>query len=234
MNEVLRKQSGPDSDHDGKLWATKYLHRAASHGWLGLVDILIRDGLDIDHPYQQGRTALCKAAEEGHAQVVDTLLKAGANRNFRTTTGADTPIILAARKGHEEVVKLLLEAGADMSQENAFSKTARALAEEGGHGTAVQMLAQREHDGPLVETSDGLCSDVDAEFKATIVDFNFASDVHQHSIEEISVDKLLEIRGLEYLGQDMPSLKWIHLPANNVSVEMVTSSQVMSANSFFR
>ena len=81
------------------------------------------------------------AAAEGHAAVVELLLKAGAdaNRAARVTTiedrknsdhptGGLTPLMFAARNGHEAVVRALAAAGADLKAANGDGATATVIA----------------------------------------------------------------------------------------------------------
>ena len=61
------------------------------------------------------QTALVWAAAEGHAEVVEELIKAGAE--FRTPLASGfTPLLFAVREGHIEVVRTLVKAGADVNE----------------------------------------------------------------------------------------------------------------------
>ncbi len=81
------------------------------------------------------------AAAEGHADVVKTLLEAGAdpNRKARVTTiddrkhadhatGGFTALMFAARNGHEEVATALVKGGADPKLTNGDGATAMVIA----------------------------------------------------------------------------------------------------------
>ena len=74
----------------------------------------------------------------GHAEVVELLLKAGADKNARSRSG-NTALCLALHQGHVEVARLLLEAVADKNCINEGRLTARGLASRGGH-EVVQLL----------------------------------------------------------------------------------------------
>ena len=55
------------------------------------------------------------AAAEGHAEVVEALLQAGAD--FRTPLPSGfTPLFFAVREGRTDVVRVLLKAGADVNE----------------------------------------------------------------------------------------------------------------------
>lgn len=69
-----------------------------------------------------GATALIIAAQQGHEDVVEVLLRAGANPNERSlhnpllfNDGGGTPLTAAAFSGHTAVVQRLIEAGADVN-----------------------------------------------------------------------------------------------------------------------
>ena len=57
-------------------------------------------------------TALAWAAQEGHEQVVDVLLKAGANPDTQGQ-GGWTALMVASKCGHKDIVKALVEGKAD-------------------------------------------------------------------------------------------------------------------------
>ena len=58
---------------------------------------------------------LCLAAEYGHIEAIDFLLKHGADLNERTLAQGETPLHLAARNGHLEIIHLLLRKGGNLN-----------------------------------------------------------------------------------------------------------------------
>src|SRR5678815_3043297 len=89
------------------------------------------------------RQALMRAAEEGHAHVVNALLAAGADPNMKAhvsqlttrknadhATGGFTALMFAVRNGHEDVVRALAEGKADFKATNGDGVTATAIAVE--------------------------------------------------------------------------------------------------------
>ena len=91
----------------------RVLARAASLGAAEIVSLLIGTGRAVlDHADKWGVTALHYACRDGHLDVVEHLVEAGANVNVGEAYGF-APLHEAAENGHLDVVKLLVERGAD-------------------------------------------------------------------------------------------------------------------------
>src|SRR5437867_3533711 len=74
-----------------------------------------RAGAKVDATDRKSQTALMWAADEGHAAVVELLIKAGADVRARLKSGF-TPLLFAAREGRLEAVRALLKAGVDPNE----------------------------------------------------------------------------------------------------------------------
>lgn len=110
------------------------------------------------------QSALMWAAAQGHSDVVELLLKAGADfrarslsytqtvvgeetqragreaLNYDVIRGGSTPLLFAARNGDAASAKLLLEAGADANDELPDGTSALVLAAHSGHGDVGKLL----------------------------------------------------------------------------------------------
>ena len=73
---------------------------------------------------RRGQTALMWAAAEGHADVVQALIDAGADFRTRLPSGF-TPLLFAVREGRIDVVRVLLKAGADVNETIPVERTRR-------------------------------------------------------------------------------------------------------------
>jgi ankyrin repeat protein len=118
------------------------LMAASRSGSLPAVRMLLDRGADVNATDAfQKQTALMWASAEGHVDVVDTLLKAGANpdlkahitsitqrRNADHPTGGFTALMWAARNGYEDVVRALVKGGADLSIKNGDGASAAMVA----------------------------------------------------------------------------------------------------------
>ncbi|CAH6420141.1 Hypothetical protein UVM_LOCUS60 [uncultured virus] len=82
---------------------------------------------------------LAWAAEEGHADIVQFLLRRGADVDLKNENG-NTPLICSAWKGRTTVTRLLLEAGADPDAVNGNKNTALIWAAAKGHAQDAALL----------------------------------------------------------------------------------------------
>jgi len=64
-----------------------------------------------------------EATAESHLEIIQALLKAGANVNDKDLDGR-TLLMIAAMKGMDKAVKVLLDAGADINAQDNFGSTA--------------------------------------------------------------------------------------------------------------
>lgn len=90
--------------------ATGDLNECALKGYKARVELLLRQGVDVDRRGRSQGTPLMAAAFMGHADIVRLLLARGADVSARSESGATA--LDAARFAHQaECVKLLLGAG---------------------------------------------------------------------------------------------------------------------------
>ena len=125
------------------------LLEAAKRGDAAAVRALLEEGADPDLARGDGLTALHLAAREGHVEVVDLLVAAGAATAATTRIGDYTPLHLAGGAGHAGVVRALLGAGADPAAVTSSSGVTplHLAAEARGGEDAVRSLL--EHGAPV-------------------------------------------------------------------------------------
>lgn len=100
--------------------ADRELFRAVEQrGTVEAVASALANGATVDARNDLGATPLFVAAKESSPEVVDALIRSGANINFSVQIGNDlrgrTPLMNAATAGKGKTVALLLNAGADAS-----------------------------------------------------------------------------------------------------------------------
>jgi ankyrin repeat protein len=142
------------------------LHNASEDGDVETVQTLLEStGRSLlDQATGGGRTSLQLAVRENHVPVVEKLLHAGADVNFRSSSDGRYALHIAAGKGNNTIVNLLLKAGADKDArrnlpptwgEGGNSKTPLVEAIENGHFSVVETLLSK---GADVEGSVYYCA----------------------------------------------------------------------------
>ncbi|KAM6514250.1 hypothetical protein FALCPG4_015406 [Fusarium falciforme] len=104
----------------------------------------------MDETSNLGRSALGMACANGAAEVVDVLLKKGADLIVKNSDGW-TPLYAASTKGHVEVVKMLLKVGADITVGDSNRRTPLYAASGNGHVEVVKLLLKKGADITVVK-----------------------------------------------------------------------------------
>jgi uncharacterized protein len=164
MMDVLLK-AGADPKHAHPEGETP-LMAASRAGSLPGVKLLIDRGVDVNtaDAFQQ-ETALMWASAEGHTDVVDALLTAGADPNRKAhvnslterknadhPTGGFTALMWAARNGYEDTVRRLAKGGADVNLKNGDGASAAIIAiynDRFDMGATLVELGSDVNDGSL-------------------------------------------------------------------------------------
>jgi uncharacterized protein len=117
------------------------LHWAARQGDVETARMLIYAGANVRAATRLGAyTPLFMASQLGHATVIDTLLKAGADPKGTTSNGT-TPLMAASASGRADTVKLLIDRGADVNaRETARGQTALMFAAASNRVDAMKVL----------------------------------------------------------------------------------------------
>ena len=95
--------------------------------------------VDVNHCDSSNYTALHRAVDEGHTDVVQILIDAGADINTMNIYG-NSPLHSASRSGELEVVKMLVRAGAEVNVTSDDGGTCLALAAIFGYTETVRYL----------------------------------------------------------------------------------------------
>ena len=119
---------------------TTTLVEAADKGDLAAVRRLLASGSAVDDKDAKGQPPLVAAAYSGHSEVVELLLKSGADPNLSEDSEGFTPLMSAATNGHHGAVKLLLDAGARVDETDSGGYTALLYAVGKGHQEVARIL----------------------------------------------------------------------------------------------
>ena len=100
-NVALAQNS--EAELNDKFW------EAVRQGDLATVTALLDQGADVNAKFRYGSTALFKAAERGHTEIVKLLLARGADVTVKDTFYNATAMTWALSNDHPETVRALLE-----------------------------------------------------------------------------------------------------------------------------
>ena len=113
----LNKLQGPNGENA--------LHIAVRNGNLEVVQYILSRGVDLEAKDSKGRTALFNAALVGYTDVIQALLRAGADINTDVGTGdVETNALIGAIVGENaDAVELLIRNGADVNFQDSKNFT---------------------------------------------------------------------------------------------------------------
>ncbi len=149
---LLRKGANPnsfncnDSDDDNidKIFGETALMVAVRLGYINIVKLLIRYGVDINAQKYCG-TALMAASFCNKEEIVKLLSELGADVNIKSKSGYTT-LMCAADRGHVNILSMLIKAGAKVKKKGKLSLTALGCAVSNGHLEAVKLLVENGAD----------------------------------------------------------------------------------------
>jgi uncharacterized protein len=95
---------------------------ASTNGNAGILERLLKAGVDVNSTVSGGETALMAAARADRVDAVKVLLTYGANVNARETFRGQTALMWASARNNLQVAKTLLEAGADINAKTPLAK----------------------------------------------------------------------------------------------------------------
>jgi ankyrin repeat protein len=130
------------------------LHQVAYTEHDRLCDFILKNRGNLDALSRNGSTPLLIACREGHAGIVETMLRYGADPNDGGDKGL-TPIMIAASEGHADILRLLLEFGAEGREVSFELRTPLHEAVEGGHVHACKVLLEMASADPAAPDADG-------------------------------------------------------------------------------
>jgi ankyrin repeat protein len=116
---------------------------ACYFGHFDAAEYLIKAGAPVNSTSRNDLKAapVQSAAAAGHQDIVELLLKHGADPNIREQ-GGYTPLHAAAQNGDDTMIRTLLYGGADLLARSDDGKTPLELAREAGHIEAVKLLEE--------------------------------------------------------------------------------------------
>mmetsp|Transcript_1818 Transcript_1818/g.5187 ORF Transcript_1818/g.5187 Transcript_1818/m.5187 type:complete len:658 (+) Transcript_1818:24-1997(+) len=182
-----RKFAFPDGR--SRIDSATSLWRAAEHGDLGRLKMLLEAGHDInamcDDPGWRNKTPLSAAVDGNEPLAVRLLLRRGANPNLQDGDGDRYPLHWASAFGdHDECAEILVQAGASLDARDANGHTPIEFARRPVTGTGVlgvgrYLTGSRPNVEAVLETAaardaaDGRRPDWTAEHAARVLKHDF-------------------------------------------------------------
>lgn len=123
LNEFDDESTGPENGNYP-------IHSAARKNKIAVVKLLLDLGDNVNRQKASGPTALHAAAAYGFVDLVDLLIKRGADVNLFTKGGNASPLMFAAQQNHIEIIRRLLAAGAKIEQKDSTGDTAISIAQK--------------------------------------------------------------------------------------------------------
>jgi ankyrin repeat protein len=117
------------------------LTQASATGDIPRLLALLDQGADPGARDREGKTALGRAAFQGHKEMVQLLLARGLDANATGKYGK-TALMAASSQGHPEVVKTLLANGAEVNAKDRYNQTALMCAALKGHKDVAKLLLE--------------------------------------------------------------------------------------------
>jgi ankyrin repeat protein len=206
--------AGAGAYSEYRFYEERYLLKAAECGLYLLLQVLLEYKISSE-PKTEYTNPLCAAAKNGNLDIVDILLKHGANPD---AVGNDVPVLcIAIREKKDLIVKALLAAGANVHVEDTDGTKPLTLAyNNGGEDNEIwSMIKEKIDEGPLSETAQKGDEEIDLLFNARIISFTSKNGSMEYHSKGVKVASLLNHSDLR---EELPGLafRWIHLPANNV------------------
>lgn len=148
--------------------------------------------------YDLGVTALIWAARNGKKDMIELLLKYGADIETHSSSG-ETALLAGSKAGHEGVVRFLIDCGADISAKDSLGQNALYKAAAGGHVEAMRLLLHYSDFPDTYSWSESyVIKDTDIDIK--IVDDRVSSILPNYQIM-IPFRCLIMNGGFLYAGQ---------------------------------
>lgn len=116
---------------------------AAHSGYIDLLKLLIKQGLDLNVQDYFGETLVYSAISANQPEMINYLTTLDPNIIYQTNSSGDTPIFLAARLGRASIVKLLTQFKGYTLKEHPVTKdTLATFAVKQGFCSILKVLAE--------------------------------------------------------------------------------------------
>jgi ankyrin repeat protein len=126
---------------------------ASDKGFLGVVQLLVEHGADVNHKDSRDWPPLIAALDQEHSDVAEYLINHGADVGMQLQSGRDA-LMIAGEKGATNLIHLLIKIGAKINHCDDGGNHALIDAASAGHAATVSLLLKegaqidrQNHDG---------------------------------------------------------------------------------------
>lgn len=141
----------------------KNIYESIKYGSLEILNLLMKNGINIEFPNEENETPLIYASKIGSLEIVKLLLNNGANIEAKNKLDR-TSLMEASRGGHIDTIKFLLDRGANIEAKDIDGGTSLIEASRCGHVDTVKYLLDRGANIDA-ETNRGLNAYIVAAFR---------------------------------------------------------------------
>ena len=151
---LLKNDANLDAATDGST-ATMC---ACIRGFKDIAFLLLEADKDFDAVNSKGWTPLMLAADKGCFQIINRLIKMGANVNAKSSDAKWTALMSASANGFYDIAEVLIAGGADINAQQAGGWNSLMIAAQAGHTSLVQLLLQ--HHATVFDRKDQILTDL--------------------------------------------------------------------------
>jgi serine/threonine-protein phosphatase 6 regulatory ankyrin repeat subunit B len=108
-----------------------------------VAELFLTEGAPVNNKTDRGDSALLLASKNGHLEVVQTLIRQGADVNIQSISTGNTPLIVALANGHVSVAEEILKGAVDPNMTTNSGATALMVAVQAGLENIVRTLIDK-------------------------------------------------------------------------------------------
>ncbi len=149
VNLLLQNNADPNDRGDNgvtALYVAIQGNKAPIEQYIKIIATLLEKGADPNIADQKGISPLYLSSKKGNEEMVDLLLKKGAEVNFVENTNEESPLFIAAKKGRLGALIRLINAGANVNMRNRCGITPLLIAIYENKKSAMEELLARGAD----------------------------------------------------------------------------------------
>lgn len=209
--EMLRDRQGNEVRQG--VWLAKRMVNAAKEGDLSLVQVLKSCGAHVNCKNDDNITPLMGAINNNKTKVAEYLIFQSAKDD-----SASSALRKAVETGQHSTIRALLQVRPPL-EENLKQDLLRI--EGVDRDSTTLMILNLEKGTEKLATPDDLDEEVDRCFHATVVDFyeNKSPEFTEYNVHQLLQESETPAKLFE--SNQESSFKWFHLPANNVSDDII-------------